>query len=78
MASLSRRACYKCGNVGHYAVRLGVGHRWAQVVEDLVLVEDTGVVSVVDGPELLEDRVQPLVTSVVDQIIMLETAKLKR
>ena len=27
MSSLSRRACYKCGNVGHYAGQRQIGYR---------------------------------------------------
>jgi hypothetical protein len=31
MSSLSRRACYKCGNVGHYA---GIVDIWSRIEDD--------------------------------------------
>jgi hypothetical protein len=30
MSSLSRRACYKCGNVGHYAGMMSSGSRYEE------------------------------------------------
>ncbi|KAL8681340.1 MAG: hypothetical protein Q9186_002549 [Xanthomendoza sp. 1 TL-2023] len=56
-----------------------VGHLRVQGVEDLCPVEGTGADSVVDSPEVLgQSLVQRLVTSAVDQIITLETAKLRQ
>lgn len=47
-------------------------------MEDSLLVEGTGVDSVVVMRAGLEDLVQPPVTSAVGQIITLETAKLRQ